>query len=219
MARGEGADEMAAPIDMARHPDKMFWQQVPRAYVRDVLKCLVKSYGEAYTQCAQLPKEQAHDVLPHYRRALFEAGLKDLAPRHKGVAASTHTNKAKNCNHVLTRCGQVVMTESAVEFATQVVRYAEFRGTYARSNQFLLFDSAPPPSPDAPLYCILRHGVSDDQRVPLFVNIGFPTPDCKGCVEGSTIDLLAEFKDELAQAKKAPSRAKGAQLAGRPEVS
>jgi hypothetical protein len=210
---------MIASLDMARNPHKLFWQQVPRGFLLDSVKCLFKSYEAGYEDCSQLPNEEAHDLRPYCRRAHFEAGWRDTAARHKGqgVVASAHHNKANNWNHTHVRCGQVVLTQSAVEFPTQMVRHAEFREGYARSNQLSLFDPAVPPSPDAPLYCILLHGVSDDPRIPLFVRIVFPTPDCSGYVEGSSIDLLAEFKDEMKQTRKVSKR--NAKPKSKPEVA
>lgn len=210
---------MTASLDMARNPDRLFWQEVPRGFLRDAVKCLFRSYEVACDECSQLPNEEAHDLRPYARRAHFEAGLRDIAGRHRGVVASVHRNKAKNWSHTHIRCGQLVLTESAVEFPAQIVRHAEFRKTYARSNQFLLFESAVPPSADAPLYCILLHGVSSDPRVPLFARIVFPLPHCGGYVEGSSIDLLALFKGEMAQATRTSARGTKPRFETKPEVA
>ena len=157
----------------------------------------------------------AHDALQIWRRALVEANLRNIAPRF-GATATAELNSTKNHSHTSIQAGRFILTESAVETPGQVVRKAEFRATYARYNQFSFFDDTSPPQEGAPIYCILLHGVSDDPRVPLFVQIKFPGPDCRGYIEGNTIDLFAEFQEETAVLRKATPMPK---KAGKSEVA
>jgi len=210
---------MPESLEDARSPARVFLQQVPKAFMRDVLRCLYKCYEAAWEECAGLPEEEAHDLRPHYRRALFEAGLRDVAQRYSTVKATTKRNRMRNYSHTYIRCGRVLLTESAVESPDQMIRRAEFRATYARYNQLFLWDKPLPPPATAPLYAVLIHGASTDPRQPLFARIKFPGPDCAGYIEGNCIDLFEMFKEDVVKRQKRLESTPKPKLVEKPETA
>lgn len=196
---------METSLELARKPEIVFRKYVPGEFCLAAVKCVNESYEAAFAKCSEWPDPEAHDLRPHERRAFVETGLRDVAGRY-GAVASAQPNCIGNCNHTEIRFGPVILTASFVETPNTVVRSAEFRKTFARSNQLYLFESPAPPSFDDPLYCILLHGVSDDPRKPHFIQIRFPTPDCEGYVPGSMINLLREFENMRRQTETVPEQ-------------
>ncbi len=185
---------------------RLFLSHVPAGFLRGSLRLLFNVYRTACAECSERhPPPECHDLLPHFRRALLEAAWRELAGRTEGVDAYTAGNAGRRSFHTVIRSGSVLLTASAVDAPKRLVRPAEFRQTYARSNQLYLFDHPLPPSPDADLYAILIHGPSDDMFRLGFAHVVFPAPECDrylGRIDlfrclGDVVDGYGELREEV----------------------
>jgi hypothetical protein len=190
----------------------MLFANVTRDFLCDILRCI----GHAWQIADQRTREEfeepeRHDLFPHQRRAIVEQQLRGVAKRH-GFNGSPQKNIRKTSNFSRITCNRVVITASAVQQPSDIVRYAEFRLGFARSNQACLFGDHEPILPNAPLYALVLHGpgamdIGEDGKPtettarPGFVDIVFPAPvaGSKNRIEyvGDRINLLAEFPDAL----------------------
>ena len=182
----------ASPYD----PSRLFHSEVDDDLLKTICRTLCKGYKDAYEHChANFPKEQAHDLLPIYRRATVERNVAHVVTRFSDVEALPAPNSIGNCYHVRIHCGRVVLTISAVQTSREMVRDAVFRNQYARSAQKHLFDGDEPPAFDADLYGILLHG--PDKRwpaYPAFLRVGFPNHTNTDYLQ-DPIDLKNKFPE------------------------
>lgn len=189
----------------------IFDESVPAPFLRDALRCTLVAWREADRKCRdEFDEAERHDLFPIYRRAILERELRGAAARN-GLSASPQRNHKKTSSFSRIASGRVIMTASAVRESREVVRYAEFRRSLARSSQLPLFGEAEPIDPHAPLYAILLHGPGavdpdSDGAVstarPGFVDIVFPAP-IVGSKEGiayieDRVDLLMRYPDVIA---------------------
>ena len=173
-------------------PSVVFSKHLPVAFLEASVSCLVDSYSTSWAECdAAHQKPEAHDLWPYARRAKFEGEWRSLAKGFESISASVELNYSKNWHHTRIQGGPVILTASAVRDEAEIVRYAVFRETLARSNQAYLFDDImPPPLPDAPLYAILIHAPSlETPSRPRFAHVVFPSPDAKGYVGRIRLEL------------------------------
>lgn len=194
-------------------PVCQFDQEVPRAFQLEVARCVMDAWRVADSMVRESFEEpERHDLFPHARRATLEKSLRGLALR-LGLAATSDLNSRKSSYFTWIRAGRVILTASAVQDPSEIVRYAEFRKTFARSNQLFLFDSPDPPSPDCALYALVLHGpgaVEMDEKgrtristsTPGFVDVVFPAPVAGKAngfeYVGGRIKLLDRFQNDLA---------------------
>ena len=183
----------------------MFWDFVPREYLRRVLRMLFAAYRQAKASVDERhgPPE-AYNLEPMEKRAIIEGQLRDLAVAFPELDAKTiHDRHTNWWNHTRLDCGRVSITQNATSEPEDVVRPSLFREVYAAKNpqKWLVGfedDAPPPPSPDSVLYGILVHGRDPCNRNELgFAMIRFPTPDLKDWHE-SRIDLFHEFPEIVA---------------------
>ena len=171
----------------------LFLQQVPRTFLRDSIEIINRGYKTSYLACTDgFPEPEAHDLIGHHRRATNEMGWRTTAQRH-GLTTSVVPNCRRTYFHTRVKAGQVVMTESFVKQAGDLIRPADFRGTLAQENQLNLF--GPPSGGDAPgLFAILIHGLHPyfPDRL-AFIEVQFPNADCTAYLDG--FDLFTEFTD------------------------
>lgn len=169
---------------------EIFFDSVPKAFLDDVVLGVFEAYQEAHDETRdRYDPPEAHDLVPYLRRAKVERAMRAAAEKH-GLVATVEQNAAENCFHTRIMSKRVVITESVVPTPATLVRSAEFRKTYARSNQLVLpgFESAPP-LPDAPIYAIILHG--PDRKIPslpAFIKVAFPNAECTGYL--GQIDLI-----------------------------
>lgn len=184
---------------MPTKPVEMFNDLVPAELQSKIAKAVVSQYSEAYKYCYErfLPTE-AHDLLPHHRRACIESVIPDLAEGIESCVAESRKNKAKNCSHRLIVNNRIILTQSKVEQSEILPRNAEFRSGYAESPQmffsFMNEDKTPESDEKAPLYAIIIHmPMENSKNSPEFVNIVFPDKFYEVIVQ--SIRLLDKFPD------------------------
>lgn len=159
-------------------------------FIEDVMRLQASEYRTSYDECAMFyPYEEAHDLHPHVRRAKIEHKVRDLANAFAGIHATPAPNATGTSYHTRIVSGNVILTINHVNNPNEIVRYAEFRNTYANA-QMGLFDPNEPPPDDGYLYAIWIHGASKkNPKRPDFIHIVFPSEDCESYV--CRIDLLA----------------------------
>lgn len=194
-------------------PVPLFHANAPDGFLRDVLQCVVKGWNDADQKTRdEFDEPERHDLFPHHRRAIIERELRGVAKRH-GLTGSPQKNRRKTSSFTQLVSGRVILTASAVREPDEIVRYADFRLTFARNSQLCLFGEPEPVLPNAPLYALVLHGpgaVETDEEgnsfissaKPGFVKVVFPAPvaGSKAKIEyvGSGVDLLARFPDVVA---------------------
>jgi len=178
-------------------PHEMFNDLVSDRIQRQIAIAVVSQYKRAYRDCYEnCEREEAHDLLPHLRRAYIEGVMPDLAERVEGYTTITKKNKAENCWHRSILGDRIRLTQSKVEQREILPRNAEFRKGYARSNQmffdFMNENEVSEIDSEEPLYAIIAHmPAENDKGAPEFVDILFPDKDYKEIV--GRIKLLDKF--------------------------
>jgi hypothetical protein len=182
-------------------PKDIFRDCICDEFCRELTRIVVRDYQRADAFCEEhFAQQEAHDTRPHIRRALIEQDVRNTARRFPHMAACAQPNSVNNCYHTEIRAGRVVLTISAVDNPEAIVREARFRLTYASEYQsampFMQQDNVEPMT-ERSVYAIVIHGPNPrERRLPGFVQIVFPVPDCTAYVAGR-IDLLAEYPDVL----------------------
>ncbi|GIK17522.1 MAG: hypothetical protein BroJett003_24860 [Planctomycetota bacterium] len=180
-----------ATLDSSSHlphdPVSLFCEQVSESFLEDVVRCFVTTWRDADQKAREwFPEPERHDLQPHLRRAMLECELRGVATRH-GLSASSTKNSKGTASFTQVVSGRVIITASAVPEPNDIVRHAEFRFTFARSNQLSLFGEPAPAIPDSPLYALILHGpgatetdesgkVVRSTAKPGFVDVVFPAP-------------------------------------------
>jgi hypothetical protein len=144
-----------------------------------------ESYERAYSDTVWGDAE-AHYILPHFRRALFEPVFRNSATKNKLIVA-IERNLAKNYEYTLVRAGQLVLTASHVKTGGKLPRPALFRAHYASvnhvlSNPRLPFLEGPPKElyKRGEKYALILHGEdSRDASSFGFLRFAFPSTDLK----------------------------------------
>jgi len=158
---------------------------IPRQFLFEIVVFLFNTYKSAhlYIKSEFGTTDEAKDLLPYFRRARIEQGIRLIAERHAKtndtIKVRSERNGANNCSHNEIICGRVLITESCVDGPNEMVPYAAFRTTLAKDSQLELalcdnnFDG------DF-YYGIILHGaLNPDTNYPSFVRLAFPNRDCK----------------------------------------
>lgn len=161
----------------------------------DICLCLIRAYREAYSYCREnYAGEEAFDLYPNVRRAMFERNWRTRMTRYRDVQIEPTLNYGGNCHHTEMRRGAIVLTSSAVESPGTLVRHAIFRESLAQSSQLELFQELLKRPAKGSLYAILLHGPTGIMlREPQFIQVAFPANDLSSYVENTHIDLLARL--------------------------
>lgn len=120
-------------------------QEVPEQFLYDVVLLLLGVYQSTYEQIDSEFESTGEgiDLLPIYRRARIENGLRDIATRYRvdyeNMTIRPARNEANNCWHNEIICNRILLTQSHVK------RYDEMESFYTahlirRQNIQLLFD-------------------------------------------------------------------------------
>lgn len=184
----------------------IFHQEVPDQLLLDTGRCLLAAYRDAGMYAREnYPGEEAHDVYPHLRRAMFERNWRAMMTRRPKVTADVMRNEAGNCFHTRVTVGRVVLTASAVEAPNSLVRDAVFRKTLAESSQHHLFRERSLPPPDALLYAIILHGPTGVGilRAPGFIRVAFPSNELDSYV--TSVDVVQHLPALAAELQATPS--------------
>ena len=185
-----------APSDISQR----FNQFVSEDLKVSIIKIIFDCYNNSWRECKQVfDGPEFKDLLPHYRRAKIDAALRSI-PQTLGVKTSAEINKARNSYHAVLIVGGVQMTASAVEVRGQMPRNAIFRKTYAEAAQMKLFENNTSGNENLPLYGIIIHSATEDQKEPAFLEIRFPDEEYTQYL-GDRIDLFKEFPDIVASLK------------------
>jgi hypothetical protein len=179
--------------------------------IADQLSRLLKSsfYGEraeqtlialyqAYEQATELAGSsfmvpEAHDLLPHLRRAFMEQNWRTKMKLLPGVIAESA--KVKGGGNFYTKATydqRLTLTVSSADAPWCLPRHAVFRVGYAAGVQLDLFEK-PLEKVDGPFYAIITHGpATGDSELPLdFCQIGFPDNEYRSFVH--RVNLLREY--------------------------
>lgn len=124
---------------------------------------------------------------------MIERNWRGRLSRYGDVAVSVEPNANGNCFHTELKVGRVVMTISAVETPSEIVREAIFRKSLAEVSQLEMFKERTPPPDDALLYAIVLHGPLGGGLLssPSFLHVGFPARECDHYAD--RFDLLDQF--------------------------
>jgi hypothetical protein len=154
---------------------------------------------------------EAFDLLPHWRRAIFENELRKAA-RSFGLRAMNVLHKGENCNCVTVAAKKLILTSHFVSGPNEFVRDAESRKQNAGVNRWLthhtderLLVTPIPKLDEKPIYVNLLHGAlfptakKQDRPIdPLtsFLHIAIPAADSKEYLVGcnwSAQELLQHY--------------------------
>lgn len=178
----------------------LFWECVPREFLRKLLRELAFSYPKAADRnFDEFEPSEAVNVIPFERRALIETGFRRSAEGFDEITMSVR--RAGTWNYSLATCGQkVILTQNKAPSPDDVVRRSFFKLQHAVANrQLMLFEGSEPPPipPSTNLYGIVLHGSASDNPYKLgFAEVRFPLKDLTGYHAGR-IDLMREFPDVL----------------------
>ena len=181
-------------------PIEMFDSLIDESLQRQILVAVYSQYQAAYNHCQEVFDSPARgDILPHYRRAMIEDALCELAGPQKANKSTSMKNRARNCSHnLLLIRDRIVLTQSKVDRKALLPRDAFFRGSYAKSPQ-MEFDFAKDEASDrlneeqGILYGIIVHCPSSSSRLPEFVDVIFPDSGYKHVVE--TLALMERYRE------------------------
>ena len=188
----------------------IFWEFMPRDYMRRLLRVVADAYSRAEYACIshlELDGPEADNTRWSVRRAFVEGGMRQLATQFPTVHAEVI--RGRDCpapnpwNHTLISCGRVLLTQCTVMHPDDIVRPSISREIYSLPNaQKLLFPELQPRRSkkvgDSPLYGILVHGREVGTSAKLgFAFVRFPQP---GAAEwySERINLFSEFADSVA---------------------
>jgi hypothetical protein len=170
----------ARKVISAQEIRAVFEQEFDLEFMADTIRCLFSCYKAAAHHCKDnFPPEEAHDLLPIYRRALIEKEWRALAERYSNVGATTVANEIGSSYASRISAGRMILTACAVDSPGAMFRDAEFRKNLARDSQFGLFESPEALVKDPRYFGVLLHGPDAlDRSRPAFANIAFPNAGC-----------------------------------------
>ncbi len=170
---------MKSPISYKAEMRKDF----PSEFFRILAQLLDEAYVRAHEAVhTNFSAEEAHDLLPVYRRAEVEKSLVHASSMFPTIVASRKLNNARNCSHVEITSGRFVLTASAVHYPRETVRSAIYRENLLEDPQiaFDFMGNDDRPTSDFH-YGIVLHGQDpNDPRRIGFVNVGFPDASSTG---------------------------------------
>lgn len=175
---------------------QLFDASVDDVLLRRIARMVIDNYKRAFGFCEEtFARPEAHDTLPHLRRAWIEQDLRHIAGSRDDVSATAEFNTTRNYSHTKIAAGRVVLTESAVATPDTMVRDAGFRFGYAAEYQLAMYfmNQVPPPE-DGYVYAILIHYPDTlNPARPAFLHVVFPSSHCTSYVE--RIDLLRRYPE------------------------
>lgn len=175
-------------------------RDVPLEFRMDLARMIAVGYKDALVACVEnFDRSEVHDLLPVYRRALIEGGLRNIARRH-GAQVDARTNVHGGAYHSVVEFNEVVFTESAAaegRGGRRVPQTAIFREHYADGRDQLDFFKRNDVVIKDRVYGLVIHGPRDCYApAPEFLFFGFPRRDCRGYI--TKVDLTPLLKQVLA---------------------
>lgn len=177
-------------------------RDLPRSFVRDMQRLLPQVYREAHARSFTDPawdEPEGHDVCGHVRRALTEKAFRKSA-QSAGLHAHPYKNPGLTSFYTLVRAGNLLLTQSAIQFEWQMARPAMFRSQHAAVNRILMQPVIPGLGIETPnlddgedVYSILFHGPQlRNPRELGFAVIGFPYANSHRTAYKFSLDLIAK---------------------------
>jgi len=170
--------------------------QIPKEIIEDIINGIIKIYETSHSIIFdKYPKEQALDLLPHYRRAEIEAFLMLLSNKFPQVITECKINESFTNYHVEVKINQIVLTLSFCTNPSENVRSAKFRNNLSQLfNKQIEFDfdgnkNQENIENENQYYAILKHGAeSREPKIPQFFLLHFPSQDANNIAD--PIDLM-----------------------------
>lgn len=186
MARDERAEDNNEQVAQE------FFGAISHDFLKDCLRVLRNDYRGGFESCmSDFAAPEAHDLYPHFRRAMIEGHIKELAKSH-GMQASSERNSKRSSFYTLIASDNIRLTVKSASHPDVKVEDATYRRTYAKAAQLKLWGEQPPI--ETTLYAILLHGPNSFNRAkPGFAHIVFPDESFTEYVE--RIDLKDMFPD------------------------
>jgi len=168
---------------------------LPQSFFRDIVFNLNQCHQAAWSHIEPIFSQPvAKDLIPHYRRALFEDRMTEIARKY-GLSSRSVKNRVKNASHVeietMVDSKTIILTALAVKdisFDLTRLRTAQFRKTLAEDAW--LFEEFS--NSGNGFYGVILHGAGPENKNALdFAYLGFPYADCKGWYGRYDLFLLA----------------------------
>lgn len=149
--------------------EKIFHQNVPKNIQEALVRCLFGSYRASYRECSNFPPEEKHDFLGYHRWIRLRTDLRGVAERFHPQMSFTERPW-----HTRLNIGQIWLTASSVQDPSRP-KWASYRGLYAATSQYDLFEKNITPPPDSIFYAIMLHHPDErNPQFPSFMRIAFP---------------------------------------------
>lgn len=190
---------------------ELLLEDLPLNFVAAVVEKTPSVYGNAYSRSYAEPdydKPEGDYIFGHNRRVGMEAMIRREANR-AGLPATTEYTELGH-PYTLVRAGRFLLTESHVRGKGDIPPAAFFREQHAAVNSLLLRPRLPFAEFDplklyklseaTGIYGIIIHGsASEDAKVPAFIEIVFPSKDCKSIADH--VEMFGLRQEMLARAK------------------
>jgi hypothetical protein len=172
---------------------------ISKGFYQDIVVDLNESHQSAWSHVEKLFSQPvAKDLVPHYRRAIFEDKMSLTARKHNLIVRSV-LNNTKSASHteieVKLDSKKLTLTALSVQntFDLTKLRKAQFRKTLAEA--LWLFDEFK--NPGDGYYGLILHGADAENKDKLsFAHLAFPDPDCEGWFDRYNLfDLAGESTD------------------------
>lgn len=172
--------------------EKVFDSNVDEQFQKDTFLLLKRVYAQSHKEVnARHQWSEAAVLLGHERRAQFDRDWRELAGKFSPhVLATVESNSVESFYFTRVQSGKVFMTASVASEMGHI-RHADFRDTYARSAQGLLFEIHEPTQSDE-LFAVLIHKPNKNKRFPDFAKFVFPL--ARGGYHALKIDLFERFE-------------------------
>jgi hypothetical protein len=170
-------------------------RSIPVGFVDATLLAYLQANNAAHQECAKYAPAERDDVFGHVQRAHMQGKWRESVSMLAGVRATTRKNKKKTQSYSCVSVGQLVMTESAVQFPRLTLpREAHFRNVLAEAQIDIWDDSST--LPDA-VYCIFTHA-TNRRHEPVFASLVVPGRRLREPLLSIGLELrLARLAEEL----------------------
>lgn len=165
-------------------------------FLEEMARSVPALYAEAIAEVSASPileDAEASYLLPHMRRAYFEANFRKVA-RKNALVAMVKPTRNDTATYSMIKAGNVIFTASHVSSPGAHVRNAAFRSERALLNDlldqvdFIGFDTPKEDRvDDGAIYCIVLYGEISGSNIP-FMQFAFPEPETAGYVDIYTFD-------------------------------
>src|SRR5438132_1395016 len=128
-------------MSLSEELEGIFNSSFPQESQEALVKCLFAGYKSVHEHCKNMPKEEAHDLMPFERWVQLRIELKAVGKRFEQLEATAERNGTSNSYHVKITAGLMMITASYGQDPSDLPRVALHRETYAAQNQPDLFEN------------------------------------------------------------------------------